>query len=190
MDYAQSEGLAASNVAKAVKLPKASYVTKGWLHSNEIGPFLDCCQLVFRMLVVFTGLRWREVVFLQRGDVDLRNGVIQIRSKPLWGFTTKNGKDRSVPIDPAIAPMLQSILSHLPKRLDALNSWPRKYPSSGATSARCSSGPSRQTPTQLNIRLEAVVAATSLQARRPYWLQKRRTCGASRDRTGDLLNAI
>ena len=94
---------------RCVRLPKVSYVTKGWLYSNEIGPFLDCCQLVFRMiakLVIFTGLRRREVVFLQRSDVDLRNGVIQIRSKPLSGFRTKNGKDRSVPIDPAIAPML------------------------------------------------------------------------------------
>jgi|SRR5215831_5261555 len=57
LDYAQSEELVASNVANAVKLPKASYITKGWLYSNEIGPFLDCCQLVFRMiakLVIFT----------------------------------------------------------------------------------------------------------------------------------------
>ncbi len=122
VDYAQSEGLVDRNVANGVKLPKASYITKGWLHSNEIGPFLDSCQLVFRMiakLVIFTGLRRREVVFLQRGDVDLSNGVIQIRSKPFLGFKTKNGKDRSVPIDPAIAPMLQAILTHLPKRLDA-----------------------------------------------------------------------
>src|SRR5262249_30044382 len=122
LDYAKAEGLVAFTVATGVKLPKADYVTKSWLYSNEIGPFLDCCQLVFRMiakLVIFTGLRRREVVFLQRGDVDLRNAVIQIRSKPLFGFRTKNGKDRSVPIDPAIAPMLQSILSRLPNRLDA-----------------------------------------------------------------------
>jgi len=122
LEYARSEGLVDRNVANEVRLPKVSYVTKGWLYSNEIGPFLDCCQLGFRLiakLVVFTGLRRREVVFLQRGDVDLRNGVIQIRSKPLLGFRTKNDKDRSVPIDPAIAPMVDGIVRRLPKRLDA-----------------------------------------------------------------------
>ncbi len=48
------------------RLPKADYATKGWLLSNEVGPFLDSCQLGFHAIAkfaIFTGLRRREVVF-------------------------------------------------------------------------------------------------------------------------------
>jgi len=122
LDFAKLKGLVTTNVTAEVKLPTRKYETKGWLLSNEVGPFLDCCNLGFHMIArftIFTGLRRKEVVFLQRGDVDLRNGVIQIRSKPRYAFRTKNGKDRSVPLDPMIRPMLENHLARLPLGLDA-----------------------------------------------------------------------
>jgi len=122
LDYAKRKGLVSANEAVAVKLPKAEYATKGWLLSNEVGPFLDSCQLGFHAIAkfaIFTGLRRREVVFLQRSDIDLKNKVISVRSKPQYGFRTKSRKDRSVPIDPIILPMLEKHLAHLPQRLDS-----------------------------------------------------------------------
>src|SRR5262249_6946907 len=52
----------------------------------------------------------------QRADVDLANGVIQIRVKPHLGFTPKNGKERSVPIDPVLRPFLEQ---HLKEKVKA-----------------------------------------------------------------------
>lgn len=121
LDYAKRRGWVSANAAAQVKLPKAEYTTKGWLLSNEVGPFLDSCQLWFHAIAkfaIFTGLRRREVVFLQRSDVDLKNKVISVRSKPHYGFRTKSRRDRSVPIDPIILPMLEKHLAHLPQRLD------------------------------------------------------------------------
>jgi len=121
LDYAKRKGLVSANAAAQVKLPKANYATKGWLLSNEVGPFLDSCQLGFHAIAkfaLFTGLRRREVVFLQRSDIDLKNKVISVRSKPQYGFRTKSRRDRSVPIDPIILPMLEKHLAHLPQRLD------------------------------------------------------------------------
>jgi len=121
LDYAKSKGLISANATAQVKLPKVEYATKGWLLSNEVGPFLDSCHLGFHAIAkfaIFTGLRRREVVFLQRSDVDLKNKVISVRSKPQYGFRTKSRKDRSVPIDPIILPMLEKHLAHLAQRLD------------------------------------------------------------------------
>ncbi len=122
LDYAKRKGWVSANAAAQVKLPKAEYITPDWLRSNEVGPFLDSCQLGFQPIArftIFSGLRRREVVFLQRSDIDLKNKVISVRSKPQYGFRTKSRKDRSVPIDPINLPMLERHLAHLPQRLDA-----------------------------------------------------------------------
>jgi integrase len=83
--------------------------TYDWLRRDELGPCSTDFEPIARF-AIFTGLRRREVVFLQRGDVDLANGVIQVRVKPHLGFTPKNGKERSVPIDPVLRPILEQHL--------------------------------------------------------------------------------
>jgi integrase len=65
-------------------------------------------------VAIFTGLRRREVVFLQRSDIDLLNAVISVRSKPHLGFRPKSGKERSIPIDPVLRPLL---VKHLAERV-------------------------------------------------------------------------
>lgn len=110
LDYAQTKGLLTKNVVKAIKLPKLRDEPKDWLRSPEIAPFLDACVGDFATIArftIFTGLRRAEVVFLQRGDVDLINGVIQVRSKPHLGFRPKSGKERSVPLDPLLRPLME-----------------------------------------------------------------------------------
>lgn len=56
--------------------------------------------LVLRLLYS-TGMRIGEACALERGDVDLNEGVITIRE-------SKNGKDRRVPLHPAMGSLLRS----------------------------------------------------------------------------------
>jgi integrase/recombinase XerD len=110
LGYAKQQGLVSKNVAESVKRPKLREEPKDWLRSNEIGPFLDACSSDFASIArftIFTGLRRREVVFLQRSDIDLINGVIQIRAKPGLGFRPKSGQERSVPLDPTLRPLVE-----------------------------------------------------------------------------------
>jgi len=123
LSFAQKQGIISRNPAESVKPPKLCTEPKGWLLSNEIAPFLDACSQDFATIAkfaIFTGLRRREVIFLQRGDVDLRNNVIQVRAKPHLGFRPKSGQERSVPIDPALRPLLENWLtSHVRQGLEA-----------------------------------------------------------------------
>jgi integrase len=109
LGYAKKKGLVGINVADQVKFPRIPKKSYDWLRAPELGPFLEACQGEFAMIAkvaIFTGLRRREVVFLQCSDVDLRNNVVSVRSKRHLGFRPKSGKDRSVPIDPVLRPAL------------------------------------------------------------------------------------
>jgi len=112
-NFAKAEGIVSRNVVEDVAPPKVPKKVYDWLRSPEIGPFLDACFEDFAIiakLAIFTGLRRREVVFLQRADFDFLNSVIQVRSKPHLNFRPKNGKERSVPIDPLVRPLLERYL--------------------------------------------------------------------------------
>jgi len=109
LGYAKKKGLVSTNVADEVKFPRIPKKSYDWLRSPELGPFLEACQGEFESIAkvaIFTGLRRREVVFLQRSDVDLLNNVICVRSKSHLGFRPKSGKERSIPIDPVLRPLL------------------------------------------------------------------------------------
>jgi len=115
--YAKKKGLVPTNVAHEVKFPKVPRKSYDWLRSPELGPFLEGCLGDFATIAkvaILTGLRRREVVFLQRSDIDLLNAVISVRSKPHLGFRPKSGKERSIPIDPVLRPLL---VKHLAERV-------------------------------------------------------------------------
>ena len=119
LGYAKKRGLVPSNVAEEVKFPKVPRKSHDWLRSPELGPFLEACLGEFETIAkvaIFTGLRRREVVFLQRSDVDFLNSVIVVRSKPQLGFRPKSGKERSIPIDPVLRPLL---FKHLAEHVGA-----------------------------------------------------------------------
>jgi integrase len=111
--YAKKKGIVRFNVVLDVDFPKIKPKAYDWLRSPEIAPFLEACVGDFATIAkvaIFSGLRRREVVFLQRSDVDLHNNVISIRSKPHLGFRPKSGKERSIPIDPVLRPLLATHL--------------------------------------------------------------------------------
>jgi integrase len=53
--------------------------------------------LIFELLLK-TGIRDREAVFLFWENIDLANGILRVRSKPDLGFTIKDKEQRDVPI--------------------------------------------------------------------------------------------
>ncbi len=113
LGYAKKKGVVASNVVLGVDFPKIPPKAYDWLRSPEIAPFLEACVGDFATIAkvtIFSGLRRREAVFLQRSDVDLLNNVISVRSKPHLGFCPKSGKERSIPIDPVLRPLLANHL--------------------------------------------------------------------------------
>lgn len=108
--YGVEQGVLKKNVVLEVPAPVVPDKSYEWLRSDEIPSFLGVCSPVFWLIAVvaiFLGLRRREIVFLQRGDVDLNNNVVQIRKKPHLKFTPKSGRERSIPIDPALRPILE-----------------------------------------------------------------------------------
>jgi len=78
---------------------------KEWLHSHEIKPFLAFCSATFypkAYAAIFLGLRRGEVIVCQWGDFDFDHGVVVVRNKPEFGFRTKYGRSRSIPLWPEV----------------------------------------------------------------------------------------
>jgi integrase len=108
--WATRQELIPANPAANLRFPRPLEKPKDWLRSPEIHGFLHACLEPFATIArftLFTGLRRREVVYLQREDVDLANNLVQIRRKPHLGFRPKSGHERSVPIDPTLRPLLE-----------------------------------------------------------------------------------
>jgi integrase len=66
----------------------------------------------FIKVLLHTGLRRSELVYLEWDDVKLEDELIHIQAKPEFGFHTKSDKPRSVPINSE----LREILNSLPVR--------------------------------------------------------------------------
>ena len=169
LGYAKKKGLTPANVALEVKFPKVPRKSYDWLRSPELGSFLEGCSGEFETIAkvaIFTGLRRREVVFLQRSDIDLLNAVISVRSKPHLGFRPKSGKERSIPIDPVLRPLL---VKHLAERVGpGPEAW--VFPQSG--------GARRSEKTRWFALSTQAAASRAGISRRLTFHDLRRTCGA------------
>jgi len=63
-------------------------------------------------LLLYTGMRRAELVFLQWDDIDFINKSIAIQSKPEQGFHPKSYRPRSIPMHPEV----EKVLLDLPQR--------------------------------------------------------------------------
>ena len=79
---------------------------------------------------IYAGLRREEALWLQRKDVDLKNGLIYIRAKVVGDeeWEPKNQKNRSVPVSKQLLPYLVEYLAEEPK---ADNAWLFPAPEGG-----------------------------------------------------------
>lgn len=114
-EYGVRQGKLKTNVVNETEVPNVPKKNYEWLRSDEIQPFLSSCPAGFWMIAavaIFAGLRRRELVYLRRADIDLMNNVIQVRNNPEEGFTTKTGRERSVPIDARLRPFLVAHLKN------------------------------------------------------------------------------
>jgi hypothetical protein len=74
--------------------PKYEVIEYDIYTGENVWKMLEACEtLREHALVLFpadTGFRYGEVAHAEVGDIDFAEGTIQTRSKPEWGFTTKD----------------------------------------------------------------------------------------------------
>jgi len=63
--------------------------------------------LTFRILLE-TGLREQEAIYLCWENIDLEGGMLQVRSKPEYGFKIKDKEERDIPIPPDLLKRLRA----------------------------------------------------------------------------------
>lgn len=55
-------------------------------------------EAIFLKFLLGSGFRDREVRHVTWRDIDLRNSLVRVTTKPLWGFRPKNWEERAVPV--------------------------------------------------------------------------------------------
>jgi integrase len=77
---------------------------------DEVSSLLGACDDYMRVVLDvlrMAGLREAEAAFLQWQDVDLKAGMMHVRSKPEAGFTIKDREERDVPMPPELITTLR-----------------------------------------------------------------------------------
>jgi len=86
-----------------------------YLSKAEIEKILDVAdpfmQKVIRILL-YTGMRRSELVYLTWEDIDFQNNRIRIQSKPESGFHPKSYRPRSIPMNPKLEKLLMDLPPH------------------------------------------------------------------------------
>lgn len=66
-------------------------------------------EAIFMKFLLGSGFRDREVRFLVWSDIDFRNSLARVTTKPLWRFRPKNWEERVVPLPSALIEQLSSL---------------------------------------------------------------------------------
>jgi integrase len=83
--------------------------------SEEVSAILDKTDPFMKKVIkilLYTGMRRSELVYLTWDDIDFRNKLITVQSKPEEGFHPKSHRPRSIPIHPH----LEQLLLDVPQR--------------------------------------------------------------------------
>lgn len=119
LDAAMRDGMVARNVARGVKLPKASRREAAYFEPDVVDSIVAALQaphsLLVRVLGVL-GLRFGEAAALERCSVDLlrrrlhvRQSVTEVRGHLAWG-PPKSHQERQIPLTPSLADALEDYL--------------------------------------------------------------------------------
>ena len=83
------------------------------LAEDELVKFFEACddwqRPIFEMLIAY-GLRVAELTHLLIEDVDLKKGILQIRSKPLLAWYVKTSRQRELPVVDDVGAMLRRLI--------------------------------------------------------------------------------
>ena len=104
------KNLLRSPFTRSVRLKELDSQQRRALNQAEITRLLECAQGNARLLIAilaYTGCRLSEAMFLSWSDIDLEREQITIQPKPAYGFNTKNGKSRVVPMHPQLKAILE-----------------------------------------------------------------------------------
>lgn len=86
-----------------------------YLNSEEIEKVMGIADHLMQKVITIllnTGLRRAELVYLQWDDIDFQNKLIKVQSKPEYGFHPKSYKSRSIPMNCVV----EKILMDLPQK--------------------------------------------------------------------------
>jgi integrase/recombinase XerD len=64
-------------------------------------------QAIFLKFLLGSGFRDREVRHTTWRDIDLRNSLVRVTAKPVWGFKPKNWEERAVPLPASLVDQLR-----------------------------------------------------------------------------------
>jgi len=101
------------NPLKQVKELKENNVRElRYLKTEEIIRVLDAADLLMQKVIKIllnTGLRRAELVYLQWEDIDFQNKLVKVQSKPEYGFHPKSYKPRSIPMNSEVEKILMDL---------------------------------------------------------------------------------
>jgi integrase len=86
-----------------------------YLSRTEIERILNISDPVMRNVIrilLYTGMRRSELVYLTWEDVDFQNKRVRIQSKPESGFHPKSYRPRSIPMNPELERLLMDLPPH------------------------------------------------------------------------------
>ncbi len=102
LNRAVSQGWISKSVVPRIDFIKAGRkATAEFLTRDEVNRLLDASPSWLRFMIqvmVSTGLRAQEAVYLEWQDIDLERAQLHIRNKPGIGFSPKNARERVVPV--------------------------------------------------------------------------------------------
>lgn len=64
---------------------------------------------IFLKFLLGSGFRDREVRHVTWRDIDLRNSLVRVTTKPMWGFRPKNWEERAVPLPTSLIEQLRRL---------------------------------------------------------------------------------
>ncbi|MBV1715470.1 MAG: site-specific integrase [Desulfarculus sp.] len=94
------------DIAK-IKVPTdepPNFLTQAQCHSLLTTASAEAPTWVYYMILtgMLTGLRRRELIFLEWADVDLAGQFIRVQAKAQFDYHTKTGRSRQIPINPRL----------------------------------------------------------------------------------------
>ncbi len=99
MSFLKAQGI--SGIVKRGDWPKYTEEEPEAYDKSELDKLFAACDAEERLWFTFflmTGMREQEVMHTEWQDVNFKEGTVTVRSKPEYGFTTKNYKEREIPI--------------------------------------------------------------------------------------------
>lgn len=118
MSFMKFAGVSASTLPK--KAPRYDVTLPEVYTGDQLTAFFGSLRseyhrVVFNLLLK-TGMREQEAMYLQWADLDMRRRTLLVRSKPELGFRIKDREERSIPLSDDLVELLKTYKINVPGR--------------------------------------------------------------------------